>query len=128
MCNLYSITTNQAAIIALFRDNASAGMVLLSKTRVKPALDELEDISMALRHNGALAAEGHGSACLGNPAVAVAWLAEMLTRLGSGLRACDIAMSGALAKMIAAEPGSGFLADFGNLLRGHSVTVAALTA
>jgi 2-keto-4-pentenoate hydratase len=39
----------------------------------------------------------------------------MLTRLGGGLRAGDIVMSGALAKMIAAEPGSSFLADFGNL-------------
>jgi len=96
-------------------DNASAGMVVLGKTRVKPTLDELADVSMALRHNGALGAEGRGSACLGNPAVAVAWLAEMLTRLGGGLRAGDIVMSGALAKMIAAEPGSSFLADFGNL-------------
>jgi 2-keto-4-pentenoate hydratase len=55
------------------------------------------------------------NACLGNPAVAVAWLGEMLTRLGGGLRAGDVVMSGALAKMIAAEPGSGFVADFGSL-------------
>ena len=96
-------------------DNASAGMVVLGKTRVKPTLDELADVAMSLRHNGAVAAEGRGSACLGNPAIAVAWLGEMLTRLGGGLRAGDIVMSGALAKMIAAEPGSSFSADFGNL-------------
>ena len=96
-------------------DNASAGMIVLGKTRVKPVLDELANTPMALRHNGVLAAEGRGSACLGNPAIAVAWLGEMLTRLGSGLRAGDVVMSGALAKMIAAEPGSSFSADFGNL-------------
>jgi 2-keto-4-pentenoate hydratase len=96
-------------------DNASAGMVVLGKTRMEPVLDKLADIPMALRHNGVLAAEGRGNACLGNPAVAVAWLGQMLTRLGDGLRAGDVVMSGALAKMIAAEPGSSFLADFGNL-------------
>ena len=39
----------------------------------------------------------------------------MGTRLGSGLRAGDVVMSGALAKMVAAEPGSRFVADFGGL-------------
>jgi 2-keto-4-pentenoate hydratase len=96
-------------------DNASAGMVVLGERRIKPSLDQLADISMTMRHNGSIAAEGRGSACLGNPAVAVAWLAQMLTRLGGGLRAGDVVMSGALAKMVAAEPGSSFVADFGSL-------------
>jgi 2-keto-4-pentenoate hydratase len=96
-------------------DNASSGMIVLGKTRVKPELDQLADVPMALRHNGAVAAEGRGSACLGNPAIAVAWLGQMLTRLGGGLRAGDVVMSGALAKMVAAEPGSSFSADFGHL-------------
>jgi 2-keto-4-pentenoate hydratase len=96
-------------------DNASAGLVVLGTTRVKPVLDELADVSMSLRHNGALAAEGRGEACLGNPALAVAWLGEMLTSLGGGLRAGDVVMSGAIAKMVAAEPGSSFVADFRGL-------------
>jgi 2-keto-4-pentenoate hydratase len=96
-------------------DNASAGLVVLGKTRVKPVLDEMARVPMSLHHNGALAAEGRGEACLGNPALAVAWLGEMLTRLGSGLRAGDVVMSGALAKMVAAEPGGRFVADFGGL-------------
>jgi 2-keto-4-pentenoate hydratase len=96
-------------------DNASAGMVVLGNARLRPALDGLADIPMTLRHNDALAAEGRGSACLGNPAIAVAWLGAMLTRLGGGLRAGDVVMSGALAKMVAAEPESSFSVDFGKL-------------
>jgi len=96
-------------------DNASAGLVVLGKTRVKPVLDELPRVSMAVRYGGATVAEGRGEACLGNPALAVAWLGEMLTRFGSGLRAGDVVMSGAMAKMVAAEPGSGFTADFADL-------------
>ena len=96
-------------------DNASSGLVVLGKTRIKPVLDDLPRVPMTMRVGGTTAAEGRGEACLGNPAIAVAWLGETLTRLGGGLRAGDVVMSGALAKMVAADPGSGFVADFGNL-------------
>ena len=93
-------------------DNASSGLIVLGKSRIKPALADLAAVPMRLSHNGAAAAEGRGDACLGNPAIAVAWLAGALTRFGTGLRAGDVIMSGGLAKMIAAEPGSRFAADF----------------
>ena len=96
-------------------DNASSGLVVLSRTHHKPSLRGLAEATVQLRHNGAVAAEGQGDACLGNPAIAVAWLAEALTRFGGGLRAGDLVMSGALAKMLPAEPGSAFTADFGAL-------------
>ena len=98
-------------------DNASAGLVVLSKTRSKPTLAGLAAVPMTLHHNGAQIGEGRGDACLGNPAIAVAWLAEALTRFGSGLRAGEVVMSGALAKMVAAEPGSRFSAEFGDFGR-----------
>jgi 2-keto-4-pentenoate hydratase len=96
-------------------DNASAALVVLGTTRQKPTLEGLAAVPMTLQHNDAVVAEGRGDACLGNPAIAVAWLAQTMTRYGHGLRAGDVVMSGALAKMIAAEPGSRFRADFGDL-------------
>ncbi len=96
-------------------DNASAGLIVLGTKRQKPTLDALAAVPMKLEHNDAVVAEGRGDACLGNPAIAVAWLAQTMTRYGHGLRAGDVVMSGALAKMIAAEPGSRFRADFGDL-------------
>jgi 2-keto-4-pentenoate hydratase len=93
-------------------DNASSGLVVVGDARRKPVLDELAAVGMALRHNDAPAGEGRGSACLGNPAVAVAWLAEALTRFGGKLSAGDLVMSGALSRMVAADPGSRFIAEF----------------
>ena len=68
---------------------------------------------MQLAHNGTVAVEGRGEACLGNPAIAVAWLAQALARYGEGLKAGDIVMSGALARMLPASPGDVFEGDFG---------------
>jgi 2-keto-4-pentenoate hydratase len=76
-------------------------------------LAQLADLHVKVRLNGTINAEGRGAACLGNPANAVAWLAGALTRLGDRLRAGDVIMSGAMAKMVAAEVGSSFDADFG---------------
>jgi 2-keto-4-pentenoate hydratase len=94
-------------------DNASSGLVVLGTQKWAPVLTRLADVAVQVRLNGAVSAEGRGAACLGNPANAMAWLAGALTRLGDRLRAGDIVMSGALAKMLPAEAGSRFEADFG---------------
>jgi 2-keto-4-pentenoate hydratase len=94
-------------------DNASSGLVVLGSRKWKPDLAQLADLHVKVRLNGTINAEGRGAACLGNPANAVAWLAGALTRLGDRLRAGDVIMSGAMAKMVAAEVGSSFDADFG---------------
>ena len=102
-------------------DNASSGLIVLSERRHAPSLAALERITMRVSLDGAVAAEGSGAACLGNPASAVAWLGEALARFGTTLRAGDIIMSGALAKMLPAQSGSRFTADFGDF---GSVSVA----
>ena len=94
-------------------DNASSGLVVLGGRKWKPALAELANLQVQVCLNGSVNAEGRGVACMGNPANAVAWLAGALTRLGDRLRAGDVVMSGAMAKMVAAEVGSSFDADFG---------------
>ena len=95
-------------------DNASSGLIVLSEQRLTPELAALERVALRVRLDGEIAAEGTGAACLGNPAIAVAWLGEALARFGTKLRAGDIIMSGALAKMLPAMPGSRFAADFGD--------------
>jgi 2-keto-4-pentenoate hydratase len=105
-------------------DNASSGLVVVGRKHTKPVLANLADAEMSIRHNGTPAGSGRGQACLGNPAIAVAWLAEALTRFGEGLRAGDLVMSGSLAKMIAAAPGDKFAVDFG-ALGSVSVTFGA---
>jgi 2-keto-4-pentenoate hydratase len=95
-------------------DNASAGMIVLGNARHKAVLDDLPNVPMQFHQNGAMSIEGTGAACLGNPAIAVAWLAREFARLGESLRAGDIVMSGALARMASASPGDQFHADFGS--------------
>jgi 2-keto-4-pentenoate hydratase len=96
-------------------DDASSGLIVLSGQRSKPDLAVLAAAPMLLRKNDDAPLEGRGDACLGNPANAVAWLGEALLRYGAKLKAGDIVMSGALAKMLSAEPGSRFSAEFGAL-------------
>ena len=96
-------------------DNASAGLVVTGSKHSKLDLAGLANAAMTIRHNGAPAGSGSGEACLGNPAIAVAWLGQALTRFGGGLRAGDLVMSGALSKMVAAAPGDKFDVDFGML-------------
>jgi 2-keto-4-pentenoate hydratase len=105
-------------------DNASSGLVVVGAKHSKLGLAALAEAAMSIRHNGTLAGSGRGDACLGNPAIAVAWLAQALTRFGGGLRAGDLVMSGALAKMITALPGDRFDVDFGTL-GSVSVTFAS---
>ena len=94
-------------------DNASSGLVVLGSRKQKPKLADLAEIAVQVQLNEVTVADGRGAACLGSPANAVAWLARALTRLGHGLHAGDLIMSGAMAKMMPAEPGNRFDVDFG---------------
>lgn len=86
-------------------DNASAGFFVLGgRPRSLRDLD-LRLLGMCLRINGEVATTGAGAACLGNPLTAVAWLADKLGSLGSGLRAGDIVLSGALCPFQPVLPG-----------------------
>ena len=96
-------------------DNASSGLIVLGHSRAKPDFQMLAQVPLVMKQDGVEAATGKGDACLGNPANAVAWLAQTLTQYGDGLRAGDVVMSGALAKMLAAAPGNQFHADFAGL-------------
>jgi len=94
-------------------DNASSGLVVVGTKRHKPVHAQLAEVAVRVRKDDTVCAEGKGAACLGNPANAVAWLAITLTGHGRRLQAGDLVMSGAMAKMVPADPGSDFSVDFG---------------
>jgi 2-keto-4-pentenoate hydratase len=70
---------------------------------------------MTMRRNGTAVSTGLGSACLGSPVRAVAWLAATAYALGAPLRAGDIVLSGALGPMVDVHAGDQFEAEVDEL-------------
>jgi 2-keto-4-pentenoate hydratase len=86
-------------------DNASSGLFVLGEARA--GLDELEPVTveMELSVDGSVVSKGSGAACLGDPLVALAWLAVAARDLGDPLRAGQVVLSGALGPMVPVLPG-----------------------
>lgn len=65
--------------------------------------------------NGALVGTGRGANVLGDPRIALTWLANALSRLGTGLSAGEIVTTGTCLAPVAVAPGDTVRADFGPL-------------
>jgi 2-keto-4-pentenoate hydratase len=72
---------------------------------------DLAAVKMQLNKNGEMVSEGMGAACMGNPLLALVWLAQTFADLGTPLKAGDIVLSGALGPMCAGEVGDTFAAS-----------------
>lgn len=81
-------------------DNASCGVFVLGDRLVDPRQLDLVTTGMVLEKNGRVVGTGAGAASMGSPAIAVAWLANTLGRLGMGLKAGEVILSGALSAMV----------------------------
>ena len=96
-------------------DNASCGVFVLGDCAVDPRRIDLSTCGMVLEKNGDIVATGAGAAALGSPVNAVAWLANTLGRLGIGLTAGEVILSGARAAMSPAKAGDNFRVSIGGL-------------
>ncbi|MEV6236163.1 2-keto-4-pentenoate hydratase [Lentzea sp. NPDC051838] len=96
-------------------DNASSAGFMLGSERVHPSSLDIGAVAATLRRNGEVVAEGRGDAVLGDPAIAVAWLAEKVASFGVRLLAGDIVLPGSCTRAIDARPGDEFHAEFAGL-------------
>lgn len=96
-------------------DNASSGRYVLGTKRLPISEIDLAAESMRLEKNGVPAGEGTGAAVLGDPCVAVAWLANRLWHYGVELKKGEIILSGAFSAAPAARRGDSFAAKFSTL-------------
>ncbi|MFB7947776.1 2-keto-4-pentenoate hydratase [Kitasatospora phosalacinea] len=90
-------------------DNASAGAYVLGTERRRldgPDAFEPREAVMTMRVDGEEVSAGTGTACLGDPLLALQWLARQARDLGEPLRAGQVVLSGALGPMRAVGPGS----------------------
>ena len=86
-------------------DNASSGLFVLGSERVGlDAFDPVE-VTMTMHRNGGQVSSGNGAACLGDPLLALQWLARTAREFGTPLQAGAIVLSGALGPMADVAPG-----------------------
>ena len=98
-------------------DNASSGAVVLGGNPTRLHDVDVRLIGATLRSNGELRETGASGAVLGNPAVAVAWLANKLAGYGASLEEGHVVLPGSCTRMIPIQAGDVIRADFDRL--GH---------
>jgi 2-keto-4-pentenoate hydratase len=106
-------------------DNASSAGFVLGETRLAPDTVDLRAIDAVLVRNGEQVAEGRSDAVLGDPVIAVAWLARKVADFGVRLRAGHVILPGSCTRAFDARPGDEFTATFshaGGVLGDVSLT------
>ena len=96
-------------LVDTIADNASYGGFTLGPWDKQMRAADLAALAMTIHHNGALAAEGLGSAALGHPATSTAWLANKLLEFGVSLEPGDVVISGGITKMLPVKAGDEFV-------------------
>ena len=96
-------------------DNASCGVFLLGGTRKSPRQLDLALAGMVLEKNGEVVSTSAGASVQGSPVNAVAWLANTLGRLGLGLKAGDVILSGSQSPLFPVKAGDSLHCSVGGL-------------
>ncbi|WP_137875847.1 fumarylacetoacetate hydrolase family protein [Rhodococcus sp. Q] len=96
-------------------DNASSGLYVIADRWL--TLDEVEpvDVTMQMWIDDELASEGTGAACLGDPLVALGWLARTALEYGQPLLAGQVVLTGSLGPLAPTPPGSVVRAELSTL-------------
>ena len=96
-------------------DNASCGVFVLGDRLVDPRSVDLVGCRMQLKKNGETVVTGQGSATMGSPLTAMAWLANTLGALGVTLHSGEVVLSGALGAMVPVRAGDALSMDIDGL-------------
>jgi 2-oxo-hept-3-ene-1,7-dioate hydratase len=108
-------TGQPRTVLDTIADNAAnAGIVMGTPVR-DFAGRALRWLGAIVSRDGVVEETGLGAGVLGDPRIAVAWLAERLAAYGGTIEAGQIVLSGSFIRPIEAPPGSVISADFGEL-------------
>ena len=92
-------------------DNASYGAFTTGPWSRSLREVDLRTVGMLINQSGSRVAEGMGSASLGHPAEAVAWLANKLASFGTKLEPGDTVLSGSLGNAVPVHQGDVFVLE-----------------
>jgi 2-oxopent-4-enoate hydratase len=104
----------EIGLVDTIADNASCGAVVLGPAAGWQDLD-LAAVECRLLVGGEVLETGLGSAVLGHPFAAVAWLANTLSELETPVRAGDLVLPGSCTRAVPLVAGKRAEADFGVL-------------
>lgn len=93
-------------------DNALAARFVLGHQQVSPEGLDLRNVGVVLRKNGGQIAKSTGAAVLGDPANAVAWLANKVAEHDQALEAGDLVLPGSLTPIYEVDIGDNIEAIF----------------
>jgi len=93
-------------------DNASSARVVLGGNATPISAIDPRAIGATLRRNGEIIATGTSAAVLGNPATAVAWLANKVHAFGVTLEAGHVILPGSCTRAYDVAAGDSIRADF----------------
>jgi 2-keto-4-pentenoate hydratase len=96
-------------------DNASSGLFVLGAGPAPLAEVSPIDVRMSMLVNDVEVSTGDGRACLGDPLLALLWLARTARDLNDPLRAGEVILSGALGPMVDLNPGDHVTAHLSGL-------------
>lgn len=96
-------------------DNGSSAKLVLGTQMVNIKQIDLRTTGLVFEKNGKIIDTAAGASVMGNPAVAVAWLANKLYYYGISLKPGEIVLSGSLTKAYDIKPGDIYTATFGGL-------------
>lgn len=102
-------------LVDTIADNASSAGVLLGADRAPVAGRDLSDIAAVLLRNGTEVARGGTGAVLGDPTIAVAWLARKVASFGVELVSGQVILPGSCTRAVDVRPGDEFRAEFTGL-------------
>lgn len=102
-------------LVDTIADNASCHCAVLAEAGVSPGDVDLGAAAVRLLVDGEVVQAGTGAAVLGDPAEAVAWLANAIARYGQGLQAGHVVLSGSMTAAVPLRAPGTVVADFGPL-------------
>jgi 2-keto-4-pentenoate hydratase len=105
--------------------SSAAGVVLGPRIDIDPI--RCDSLTVTLFDGEAAVANATGAAASGHPLLGVVWLCTQLARLGRGLRAEDVVITGGLTAARTLRPGATVRAVFGNEVDVTVLGAAAAT-
>jgi 2-keto-4-pentenoate hydratase len=96
-------------------DNSSAARVVLGAPKMLSEAGDLRTCGVLLWSKGRCLDSGVGANAMGDPLVALAWLANFLAAKGELIPAGSVVITGGLTKAQPAQAGQSFVAEFAGL-------------